>query len=138
MTTLWGAYVRHLTRDASSQQQVADELGVSQPTIGRWKRGEHVPNEAALVAAFCRLHGRNPLEGFVAAGMLAESEAGRGLTPTSRRLLEQLRVDAAAVDQAAGEIRKGLAKRRRPRQRGPAAEDEDEGRDRPKVKANRT
>ena len=87
---MWGDYVAAVTRDHQPvQRQTAERTGVSQPTIGRWIRGQGRVSPAS-VAAFCRAFGRNPLEGFVAAGMLEVSEAGRGLSKRERDFLASL------------------------------------------------
>lgn len=88
--TLWSAYVTHLA-GSRTQEEVAALVGTNQTTIGRWLRGTKVPTDAATVAHVSRSCGRNPLEGFVAAGMLDEDEAGRGLDSESRDLLAGLR-----------------------------------------------
>lgn len=64
--------------------------GVSQGTMSRWRTGESVPDRAAVVAKFAVAYGHNPLEAFVAAGMLSEDEAGRGLSRSDRAFLAAL------------------------------------------------
>ena len=94
---LWSAYVVHLAEDRT-QGRVAEMVGgtTNQTTVGRWLSGAKVPTDAATAAQFARAFGRNPLEAFVAAGMLEESEAGRGLSDESRRLLSGLKARVTA------------------------------------------
>lgn len=87
---LWAAYVFDLAGDRT-QDEVAELVGTNQTTVGRWLRGAKVPTDAVTVAHVARSCGRNPLEAFVAAGMLDEDEAGRGLSQDSRNLLAHLR-----------------------------------------------
>ena len=90
MNNTWQAYVlRIMAQD--EQADAAERVGVSQATVSRWRAGRYVPTEAAVVASFARAYGRNPLEAFVAAGMLTEREAGRALSESSRRLLSVIR-----------------------------------------------
>ena len=92
---LWSAYVLHIV-DGKKQDVIAAATGVNQGTISRWVNAKTVPNKAAEVASLARAFGRNPLEAFVAAGMLEESEAGRGLSDESRRLLSGLKAHVTA------------------------------------------
>lgn len=89
-TQLWSAYVLHIS-DGKKQDEIAAAADVNQATVSRWVNARKVPTEAANVAYLARAFGRNPLEAFVAAGMLKESEAGKGLSDESRRLLSGLR-----------------------------------------------
>lgn len=89
-TRLWSAYVLHIT-DGKTQDVIAEAANVNQATVSRWINEKKVPTEAANVAFLARAFGRNPLEAFVAAGMLEESEAGQGLSAESRRLLSGLK-----------------------------------------------
>lgn len=88
---VWAAYVRHLrTALGESQVQFAKRAfgkAGSQGKISRWEDGLNPPNRAADVADFARALGRNPLEAFVAAGMLDAGEAGRGLDDDERRIV---------------------------------------------------
>lgn len=86
---LWALYVARFA-EGMTQRQVGDIAGVDQATAGRWIRGEKVPTEAAVVAKLAQGFRRNPLEAFVAAGFLTIAEAGRGLEPESRHILEVL------------------------------------------------
>lgn len=105
---LWSTYTRALT-GGERQVDIATKSGVSQAAVSRWLNGVEVPDSAPTVAAFARAHQRNPLEAFVAAGMLDEVEAGRGLTKASRDFLARLRAseDAPMVDQIRSVIRRG-------------------------------
>jgi hypothetical protein len=95
---MWADYVRAVTRGAR-QQVIADRLSesVHQATVSRWLRGDKVPISAAVVAHFARTYERNPLEAFVAAGMLTVEEAGRGLSSVERQFLNQLGTGGVAV-----------------------------------------
>lgn len=112
---LWSAYVKAVSGDAL-QAETAAKSHVEPSTISRWRSGREVPTSAAKVASFARAHDRNPLEAFVAAGMLDEAEAGRGLSAAERRFLAELRgsadVDAvtAAVESGIRAARKGYGK----------------------------
>lgn len=94
-TRLWSAYVLHIT-DGKTQDAIAAAAEVNQATVSRWVNARKVPTEAANVALLARAFGRNPLEAFVAAGMLEEGEAGRGLSDESRRLLSGLKAHVTA------------------------------------------
>lgn len=88
--TLWSLYLLHIA-DGGTQVEIGKAVGTTQVTISRWLTKGLVPTSAPMVAAVARAYGRNPLEAFVAAGMLEEDEAGRGLTDESRHLLAGLR-----------------------------------------------
>lgn len=91
-SNLWSTYVLDVApRGAHKQSEIAERVGVSQGAISKWMAGKAVPDEAAPVAAFARAFGRNVLESFVAAGLLSEAEAGRGLPTASRQYLAELR-----------------------------------------------
>jgi len=87
---LWSAYLLHITNGAT-QVEIAKAVGTTQVTISRWLNTGLVPTSAPIAAKVARAYGRNPLEAFVAAGMLNEDEAGRGLDDESRDLLAGLR-----------------------------------------------
>lgn len=98
----WAAYVRHL-RSALGETQgqfALRALGKTglQGKISRWEDGLQPPNRAADVAAFARALDRNPLEAFVAAGMLEPDEAGRGLGEDERRIVD------SAAETPVGEV----------------------------------
>lgn len=44
-----------------SQQQLADKLGLSKMTVGRWERGQQLP-DAYEIARLCELLGATPSE----------------------------------------------------------------------------
>ena len=90
---LWSMYVLRLllTSDAATEAEFLEPLTVQQGTFNRWKNGKSVPTSAAAVAEFARELGRNPLEAFVAAGMLELDEAGRGLGTDEREFLRRVR-----------------------------------------------
>lgn len=104
---LWSAYVSWLFEESKTngvggmpvrtQGEFATALGSNQPTISRWLNGLYVPDNAAEVAHMARKLGRNPLEAFVAAGMLSQAEAGRGLEEQSRDLLREMRREAQII-----------------------------------------
>lgn len=106
-SSLWSAYVRSVA-PRERQEDIAEKTGVSQSTISRWASGTVVPSEPAKVAAFARACGRNVLEAFVAADMLDEADAGRGLSAKSRRYLADLREQAATELAARAAIRGAL------------------------------
>lgn len=88
---MWRSYVELMTGDRT-QAEVAEATGVDQTTVSRWRRGEGkgAPDPAS-VAAFCRGFDRNPLEGFVAAGLLEVGDVGdQALSLASRELLATL------------------------------------------------
>lgn len=94
---MWSDYVREITRGsaqkAETQAEIGELVGVHQSTIGRWLRDDEPhPTDAAQIAKFAQAFDRNPLEAFVAAGILSEEEAGAGLKADSRKLLDDLRV----------------------------------------------
>ena len=76
-------------------------MGVAQTTVGRWRTpGDITVPAPGSIAAFCRGYGRNPIEGFVAAGLLDEGEVGeRALPQPSLQLLRALKTIAAATPQ---------------------------------------
>lgn len=88
----WSAYLLYIT-EGRTQVEIGKIAGTTQVTISRWLKGL-VPTSAPVVAKVARAFGRNPLEAFVAAGMLDEDEAGRGLSEDSRKLLTYLRSQA--------------------------------------------
>jgi transcriptional regulator with XRE-family HTH domain len=92
--TLWIAYVEALMGD-DNQTQAAARTGIAQTTIGRWLNGVKAPTEAAKVAAFAQGYEHEVLEAFVAAGMLTEEQAGRGLPARSKVFLRGLLSDPA-------------------------------------------
>lgn len=110
MDSIWSAYVRAVIGD-DSQTTAEAVTGIAQSTIGRWLRGAKAPTEAAKVAAFAQAYKRNVLEAFVAAGMLDEDDAGRGLPAKSRMFLRSLSDPLVSLDAVAStevEIEPGL------------------------------
>lgn len=99
---LWAAYVRRLMGDEQGAD-LARRISAGAPAISRWRNGL-VPN-SANVADLARAYGHNPLEAFVAAGMLDESEAGRGLKAVERRFLADVREQMRLVGVAETEVR---------------------------------
>lgn len=94
---MWTSYVRAVTRgthngEDPTQMQIAQRLGhaVHQTTVGRWLAGSNAPTNAADVAHFARSYDRNPLEAFVAAGMLTLDEAGQAIGTKERAFLRSL------------------------------------------------
>lgn len=85
----WQKYVRLIT-DEATQTAIGERTGIAQSTISRWLNATKVPTEAAQVAKFAQAYKRNPLEAFVAAGMLNQKEAGLGLKLAERKLLDSL------------------------------------------------
>lgn len=86
---IWAAYVRRITGD-TTQKEIADRTGVNQTTISRWLRATNDPSHAGNVAALAIEYGRNPLEAFVAAGLLELDVALRGLDQDSLDLLAEV------------------------------------------------
>ena len=96
----WQKYVQIVGEDSSDMTQTAigERTGIAQSTISRWLRGTKLPTEAAQVAKFAQSYKRNPLEAFVAAGMLTEAEAGRGLSAADLDFLKSLRSKPKVAD----------------------------------------
>lgn len=97
----WARYVSALQGSQSQVQFAGRAFGDvrQQGKVSRWLKGNSPPTNAAEVAAFARALDRNPLEAFVAAGMLKADEAGRGLRPRDRAFLRSLDIiDAEHVD----------------------------------------
>lgn len=88
---------RLLDLSGKIESEFLDDKTVQQGTFNRWKTGASVPNKAADVARFATDCGRNVLEAFVAAGMLDEMQAGRGLPAESRRFLASLSEGGSSV-----------------------------------------
>lgn len=86
---MWIAYVRAVIGD-DTQTRAGERTMLGQTTIGRWLNGAKAPTEAAKVAAFAQGYGRNVLEAFVAAGMLTDDQASKGLSAKSRMFLRSL------------------------------------------------
>ncbi len=84
---VWGRYVQYVIGD-DDQTKAAARVGVSQPTVGRWIKGQ-VP-DAAHVAALAQEYDRSVPEAYVAAGMLTVDQVGRALSKSSRNLLADL------------------------------------------------
>lgn len=128
--TLWRSYVELLAGD-QTQSEVALTTGVDQTTVGRWRNGsgKKAPDPGS-VAAFCRGYGRSPIEGFIAAGLLDESEGAGALPSDSITLLRTLRTiaepDAKPDDAYAAARRELLGRETRPsarrRRSGPETE----------------
>jgi transcriptional regulator with XRE-family HTH domain len=93
----WGAYVRRFTH-SETQREIGERAGVDQATAGRWQKGEKAPARPATVAVFAQSLGRNPVEAFVAAGMLTIDQAGNAIDDDSRALLVQLLEGGNAPD----------------------------------------
>lgn len=102
--TLWGAYVRRLLKDSGKRESefLADKA-VQQGTFNRWKNGHSTPTNAADVAEFAVDCDRNPLEAFVAASMLSEAQAGRGLSAKDRMFLRSLSDETPSLGAVASE-----------------------------------
>lgn len=99
---IWAAYVRRLRADLKVNQTVFAKMsGQSQGKISRWEAGIKPPDKAGDIAAFARSLDRNPLEAFVAAGKLEESEAGRGLSPWERSMLALVFEDGRSLQATA-------------------------------------
>lgn len=81
----------------SSQQQVADMLGTSQPQVSRWLRGVAVPS-TQQVEALARVLG---VEADALAGTLHRAREDRGTPDVERRL--------AAIERTVAELRDQIA-----------------------------
>jgi len=68
----WWTYVERTAR-GDTQAKVADRIGVTSPSVGRWAKGS-LP-DPSTAADFARAYGRPVLEAFVAAGFLTAEEA---------------------------------------------------------------
>lgn len=90
MNTLWQQYVSAVLGE-DNQSDAAKKTRVNQTTLGRWIRGEVRPTNAANVAAFAQDYGRNVLEAFVAAELLDEASASKGLSDLDRAFLRKMR-----------------------------------------------
>ena len=93
----WAEYVARVTRDLS-QTQVGLVSGISQSTIGRWKRGGIDAPRVEVVVSFARTLGRNPIEALIAAGYVTAEEANASVSVqnplrdfTNDQLFEELR-----------------------------------------------
>ncbi|VEW13511.1 Uncharacterised protein [Brevibacterium casei] len=83
----WNDYVARVA-EGETQATIAAKLGVSGPTVSRWKKFGPRPEN---VSTFARAYGRPVLEAFVAAGYLTPEEAGE--TPTAAPSLASLTDD---------------------------------------------
>lgn len=90
-TNSWRDYVLGLTY-GESQNDVSKRAGISQPTVGRWLRGDTAKIDPGNVARFALAYDRSVLEAFVAARLLPFDEAKRGLDARAVRMLERLGV----------------------------------------------
>lgn len=73
MATWWDYVVRVAGTDV--QKDMPRDSGISESAFSRWKKGQHTPDSAHVVA-FARAYGRPPIEALMAAGVLAEGDAG--------------------------------------------------------------
>lgn len=88
--SVWANYVKAVTEPEShAQKEIAARAGVVQSTVGRWIRGSYTPDDAAVVAKFAESYGRNPVEAWVAAGVLTVEAAGVALTKSDLAFLEE-------------------------------------------------
>jgi transcriptional regulator with XRE-family HTH domain len=88
-TGIWPAYIEKVS-GTTSRRDIARASGVSPSAISRWFTGDTQPTDAGNVAAIAIAYGRNPVEAFVAAGLLDLHDAAKGLTRSEVRLLESL------------------------------------------------
>ena len=96
----WWEYVQQVAGGASNAT-IAAKVGVTAPSVGRWKNGGA---DAATVARFAREFGRPVLEALIAAGYITADEAGQ--TPSAPVSLEDLD-DAALVREIAARLERG-------------------------------
>lgn len=68
----WWDYVQGITGGAPNAA-VAQKIGVTPPSVGRWKNGGPSPRQAR---EFARAYDRPVLEAFINAGFLSPDEAG--------------------------------------------------------------
>lgn len=71
----WWEYVKKHA-GAVDQQEIADAIGVTGSTIGRWKNGSTKNPDGNHVAAFARRYNRPLVESFIAAGYIEPGEVG--------------------------------------------------------------
>lgn len=83
----WNEYVERVAGD-ETQATIAHKLGVSGPTISRWKKFGPRPEN---VSTFARVYDRPVLEAFVAAGYITPEEANE--QPTAAPSLTSLSND---------------------------------------------
>lgn len=68
----WTRYLR-ATTESDNDITVAEKVGVSSSTIGRWKDGKIDPKPRQVVA-LARAYGKNPLGALIAAGYLEQGD----------------------------------------------------------------
>lgn len=79
-----------MERSGANQSDFAYMIGVDQTAVSRWLRGVKPPTEAARVAWMAVRLERNPLEAFVAAGMITVEQAQTAIDQDSVALLDSL------------------------------------------------
>lgn len=84
----WSAYVRLLAGD-EPQSRIGERAGVNQTTASHWLRGRVAPKTASA-AAFAVSFGRNPIEAFIAAGLLDLEHGAAALGADELALLADL------------------------------------------------
>lgn len=119
MSEQWSAYVLAVAGSTTPQKEIATRSGVDQATISRWRDpGYDRTPTPAKVAMFCRAYKKNPLQGFVAAGLIDAGEAK--LTKAERDYLDRLDVGGDPAPRSSAE------KVERARRKALAAMDEGE------------
>lgn len=83
----WSSYVRRVT-GSLTHKQIAAQTGISEPTIGRWLRGDNPIPGIELIVEFTRGFSESPVEALVAAGYITAAEAGIPIPPTRTPLTD--------------------------------------------------
>lgn len=71
----WADYVKRISGD-DVNRVIASKIGITEPSVARWKNGAIKTPDAVQAAVFARAYRRPVLEAFVAAGFLTAEEAG--------------------------------------------------------------
>lgn len=85
----WPAYVEKVS-GTTSRKAISDASGVHPSSVSRWFNGATQPTDAGNVAALAVAYKRNPVEAFVAAGLLELKDAIGALTPDEVALLAEV------------------------------------------------
>lgn len=96
----WNDYVARVA-EGETQTTIAAKLGVSGPTVSRWRKFGPRPEN---VSTFARVYGRPVLEAFIAAGYITAEEANE--TPTAAPNLNSLSNDEL-VQELARRLKEG-------------------------------
>lgn len=91
----WPRYLE-LVSGTTVRKAIGKAAGVSESAASRWLNGETRPTNAVHVAKFAQTYGRNPLEAFIAAGLLSIEQASKALDLDARRMLREVEVSAGS------------------------------------------